>query len=339
MTKLTVNMVSESDITVQGHGVHTAYVEMASALEKRSDIEVIRGEFGKSVDCDVIHFHTVGPKIWSKLRQKGPKKVISAHIVPASFIGSLVLAKYWRFIARWYLGWVYRRADKVLAVSKMVADSLRQELHVPATKIDILHNTVAMSDYVATPDDRQRARQKFGIGTNEFVVFGAGQVQPRKRLDTFVAMANELPHVQFIWAGGIPFKRLGAEYAAMQQLLENVPRNMTITGIIEHNEIKEYLAAADVFCLPAEQENHPMCVLEAAGAGLPIVLRDIPEYDDTFKHDAIRCRDGDFTSAMTRLQNDTAYYRQAQRGAQIIATRFDSGAAADRLVQLYNELV
>ena len=42
-------MVSESDITVQGHGVHTAYVEMAEALEKRKDTKVIRGAFGKIV--------------------------------------------------------------------------------------------------------------------------------------------------------------------------------------------------------------------------------------------------------------------------------------------------
>jgi 1,2-diacylglycerol-3-alpha-glucose alpha-1,2-galactosyltransferase len=31
-------MVSESDVSVQGHGVHTAYIELAEALEKRDDI-------------------------------------------------------------------------------------------------------------------------------------------------------------------------------------------------------------------------------------------------------------------------------------------------------------
>lgn len=45
--KLRVNIVSESEISVQGHGVHTAYEEMASSLEQLKDVEVIRGHFGE----------------------------------------------------------------------------------------------------------------------------------------------------------------------------------------------------------------------------------------------------------------------------------------------------
>lgn len=33
--KLIVNMISESEFTVQGHGVHTAYKEITDALRKR----------------------------------------------------------------------------------------------------------------------------------------------------------------------------------------------------------------------------------------------------------------------------------------------------------------
>ena len=64
--KLRVNMVSESEISVQGHGVHTAYEEMVSSLRKRSDVELITGEFGRQVDCDIVHLHTVGPRLWKK---------------------------------------------------------------------------------------------------------------------------------------------------------------------------------------------------------------------------------------------------------------------------------
>ena len=56
--RLVVNMASESDISVQGHGVHTAYVELATALEAREDVTLVRGRYGERVDCDVYHLHT-----------------------------------------------------------------------------------------------------------------------------------------------------------------------------------------------------------------------------------------------------------------------------------------
>lgn len=337
--KVRVNMVSESDISVQGHGVHTAYDEMASALEKRNDVEVIRGKFGEQISCDVVHLHTFGIYSWRKITQPGVRKVVSAHVVPASLVGSIILAKYWLFAARGYMRWYYNRADKVLAVSGTVAKTLHDELRVPNDKIDVFYNTIDMQQYASTDVQKAAARTKLGIHKNDFVVLGNGQVQPRKRLDVFIKMANELPDVKFIWIGGIPFKRLGADYARMQQLIADAPSNLTITGVIPHEDVFDYYAAANVFCLPAEQENHPMCVLEAAGAGLAIVLRDIPEYDDTFGNDAIRCMDVDFTAAISKLRTNKTFYAQQVEKTKKIAHRFDSSEAAAKLVKIYRQLV
>lgn len=336
---LTVNMVSESDISVQGHGVHTAYDEMASALEARPDVRLIRGDFGHQTPCDVVHLHTIGPRVWRKLFQRGPAKVISAHVVPDSFVGSIILAKYWLPLARIYMRWFYNRADKVLAVSGTVAKVLEQELHVPKQKIETFYNTVDMSRYAVDVTRREAARKKFALSESDFVVLGNGQVQPRKRLDVFVAMAKALPDVKFIWVGGIPFKQLGADYQEMHTLMTNTPPNMQITGVIPHDDVFAYLAAADVFCLPATQENHPMCVLEAAGAGLPIVLRDIPEYDDTFADDALKAKtDEEFVAAIRSLQEPHVRAEWSARSAKI-AARFDSHAAAERLVTLYRAII
>jgi len=340
MTKnLTVNMVSESDISVQGHGVHTSYDEIASALEKRSDITVIRGNFGHQTACDIVHFHTIGPRTWRKLLQRGPKKVVTAHIVPASLVGSIVLAKYWLFAARWYMRWYYNRADKVLAVSGMVAKVLHEELHVPRSKITTMYNTIDMDRYTPTATSKSDARQKLQLDPEAFIVLGNGQVQPRKRLDTFVAMAKDLPDVSFIWVGGIPFKQLGADHRAMEKLMINLPDNMQVTGVIPHDDVKYYMQAADVFCLPADQENHPMCVLEAASAELPILLRDIPEYDDTFGDNALRCRsDEEFIHAIISLR-DAQVRAEWRQKTKKIAQTFDSKQAAIELMALYRSLV
>ena len=196
-----------------------------------------------------------------------------------------------------------------------------------------------MQRFVSTDQQKTAAREKLGIKKDAFVVLGNGQVQPRKRFDIFVTLAQQMPDVSFIWVGGIPFKGLGADHAHMQQMIHDAPDNLLVTGVIPHDDVFDYYRVADAFCLPAEQENHPMCVLEAAGAGLPIILRDIPEYNDTFADDAIRCNDDEFSAAIEKLRSDEVFYKGQQQKTAAIAQRFDSGVAADKLVKLYRQLV
>lgn len=334
MKKLLVNMISESEFTVQAHGVHTAYVEITDALKKRSDLDV---EVNANSPADIVHIQTVGFYSLRKLLSRHGKKVVSAHVVPDSFVGSLRAARWWKPLGAMWLRFFYGRADVVLACSKMVQDELRDHMHLK--NVDLLYNSIDMSRYVPSPDAKKEARAHLGIAPDAFVVIGNGQVQPRKRLDTFVAMANAMPDVEFIWVGGIPFGWLGADFAAMNHLVDHHPANMRFTGVIPLADVKQYYHAADVFVLPAEQENHPMCVLEASGAGLPIVLRDIPEYNDTFKSDAyMATSDQTFIDTVKRLRDDAQYRDEAVAGAHKIAERFDSAASAARLDALYHEL-
>lgn len=336
MKKITLNMISESEFTVQGHGVHTAYVELTNALKRRDDVSVrVNGDIG---DDDVVHIQTLGLYSLKRLLRAPGKKVVSVHVVPDSFVGSIVLAKYWRPIGRAYLKWFYGRADMLFAVSQMVADELVGDMQIPAEKVKLLYNTVDMQQYRRSTKDKAAARRQHEIAKDAFVVVGNGQVQPRKRFDTFVAAAHELPEVQFIWIGGIPFKHLGADYAEMNRLIETAPPNLKVTGVIPLADVRAYLHAADVFFLPAEQENHPMAVLEAAGTGLPIILRDIPQYKDTFARDAELIETNEQAVAtIRRLRDDRAAYDRAAQGAAAIAARFDSAAGAERAMTYYRE--
>lgn len=336
-TRLRVDMISESEFTVQGHGVHTAFVEMTNALKARPDVDVVVNQ-SRPV-AEVMHVQTIGLFSARMLRRAKGKKVISGHVIPASLVGSIKGMSHLQWLARAYMRWFYNKADLVLACSNMVKEEMTGPMGLK-TRVEVLYNTVDMSQYTRTPADKVAARKKLGLDARRFVVVGNGQVQPRKRLDTFFETARALPEVQFIWVGGIPFKHLGAEYGKMQELMNAAPENVTITGVIPHSEVLTYLHAADAFFLPAEQENHPMCVLEAAGAGLPIILRDIHEYDDTFRPDAqfISSTD-DAVAAISKLQTDKAFYKEQHQAAGRIAKRFDSKAGGERLVEYYRSIL
>src|SRR3989304_3896656 len=130
-----VKLISESVFTVKEHGVHTAFLSTKKMLEEQG-IEVVVNSFDKT---DITHIHTVGPySLIHLLRDK--KVVVSAHVVPDSFVGSLIFANYWLPAAKIYLKFFYNKADLVLAVAPKVAEELKS-LGV-RSKIEVFPNPI-----------------------------------------------------------------------------------------------------------------------------------------------------------------------------------------------------
>lgn len=334
--RLRVNMISETTFTVRGHGVHTAFIEMTKGVSALPQLDVIVNKFRKA---DVTHIQTIG--LYSALHlisPRGGKKVVSVHVIPDSLIGSIKGAEKVAGLSKAYLKWFYGKADMLLPVSNETQAALKNDMKLKNPS-QVLFNTVNSVEYITTALDKQAARKKLGIKPDEFMVMGNGQVQPRKRFDTFVAVAKKLPDVKFTWVGGIPFKRLGADYEHMQKLIHDAPSNVTVTGVIELEQVRQYLAAADAFMLPSDQENHPLAMLEAAASGLPIVVRDIPQYDSAFGNNVLRGTDTNFADIIQKLTTDKAYYAEAVKGSRVIAERFDTPKAAQELLAIYTNLV
>ena len=334
MSKLKVVQVSESAFSVQGHGVHTAFVETVRGLGQLGDVEVLQNTFARA---DIRHIHTFGAYGLAQLVFPRGKKVVSAHVVPASLVGSIVGAKRWLAVATRYLRWFYNRADLLIAVS----DETKRELEAMGvrTRIDVIYNMVDTSQYVVTPASKQAARRTYGIAPDAFVVIGNGQVQPRKRVDTFVAMARALPDMTFVWVGGMPFGKIAADSSQMQQLIDTAPANVTFTGVVSLDEVRQYLACGDVFVMTSQQETFGLAIVEAAASGLPVVLRDLPDYDRTFRPDAVMCSEGEFVPAVSRLGSDAAYYQRMKTAATRLAARYDSRVISRQLAAAYQSLL
>lgn len=334
MSAVRVNVISESAFGIQGHGVHTAYLEHIACLEKRDDVEVVTNSRRRS---DVVHIHTVGAYSLGKLLFASGKKVVSAHVIPESFVGSLVGAKFWAPVAKRYLRWFYNRADAVVAVS----DDTKKNLLAMGVKkpVHVVYNSIDTTKYVTSAVLKKKARSELDIVQDAWVVIGAGQVQPRKRIDTFIETASALPKMSFIWVGGMPFGKVAADHTAMSRLMESPPSNVTFSGIVPFEAMRKYYQAADVFFLPSAQETFGLVVVEAAAAGLPVVLRDIPDYGETFKGDVVMADDATFVAELSKLRSDKSYYAKHKVSAAHIAARYDSKAGAEVLTTLYESLL
>jgi 1,2-diacylglycerol-3-alpha-glucose alpha-1,2-galactosyltransferase len=330
---LTVNLFSETVGGTQGHGVHTAFLQTKQALERAGvDVRVNARE-----RCDVTHIETMGFRALAVLLRDRRRAVVTAHIVPASLVGSFMWAPFWLPIGRAWISLFYSQAAEVLAVSPMVFDELeRENLRVP---FRLVPNTVDSEAFRRDPAARAAVRAELGVAENGFVAICVGQVQPRKGVDAFVAAARALPHVTFVWVGGMPFERLTAGFSRMQRLMAEAPPNCRFLGDQPHDLMPRWYSAADCLLFPSGQETFGLTVVEAAAAGLPLVLNDIEAYRALFGDDYIAVADGSYAAWIERLRVDEAFRTRFEQAALRVAHTYDTSRLADRLLPIYRGVV
>lgn len=336
MKKLTVNLVSESEFTVQGHGVHTAYLEMRHILEHQPDVKLMINK-EPMPGTDITHIHTVGLFALRRLISRyGGKKIVSAHIVPDSLVGSLVGAKVWVHAFKYYLRWFYNRADTVIAVSPYTQKELLK-LGVKRP-IVVLPNSIDTAEYKNSPAEKKRCRKELGLDPDKFTVIGNGQIQPRKKFDTFIKVAKQMPDVQFIWIGGIPFKAAGADFAKLSLMIKKAPSNVLITDVIPLEQAQVYMKAGDLMFMPSIQETFGLAIIEGAACDMPVIVRDIHDYDATFGDLVIRSDEAHFVDTIRRYMVDDNLYAAAVAKSHQLATKYDSKAMGKKLMELYRSL-
>ena len=94
-----------------------------------------------------------------------------------------------------------------------------------------------------------------------------------------------------------------------------------------------------MFWLPSEQETFGLVVVEAAAANLPVVLRNIPDYKETFANDVLLVNEETVTDTLQMLRDDSKFYSASRARAKVIAERYDSTANASKVIDIYKQLL
>ena len=178
----------------------------------------------------------------SRIRARGSEIVAVAHMRN----GAMALA---------------RRADRVIAVSRALADELvaggierRQIVVIPPGR-----------DGVAA---RPRAKRDGRI-------LCVANWAPAKGIHTLVAAAARLPDVTLDLVGDAP----DAAYAARVRraiAARGLASRVRVYGSLGASALARRYAAASIFALPSTREGYPLVFVEALAHGLPLVGCDIP---------------------------------------------------------------
>lgn len=177
-------------------------------------------------------------------------------------------------------GWVRRRnlADRkqpvVTSPSRWLADLARSSGTFSGLDIRVIPNPLDLR--IFRPRDREAARSRL-------------EIPQEKKVVAFSALSTRDPrkgwkHLRA--ALGLLGERHGDLLAlvmghSVPEGWESLPMEVRWTGSLADEEtIATYLAAADVFVAPSEQENYPNTIAEALACGIPCVgfrIGGIPE--------------------------------------------------------------
>lgn len=238
-------------------------------------------------------------------------------------------------------GRVLRDAAALQALTgKDAADYAR--LGADPARIQVVPNGVAMPGLPGAADGAA-FRAGLGIPADAPVVAFIGRLHAIKGLDLLVAaMAERMRRDQRVHlvVAGPDEGPLGDLQRLVQE--RGVAARVSFTGHLDAAQRTAALAAADVFALTSRTEGLPLAVLEAAAAGVPLLITDrcnVPEVADydaglVVSPDVAAVRDG-----LDILLDDRAALRRRSANARCMAEElFDLERTVDRLEALYRSV-
>jgi len=102
----------------------------------------------------------------------------------------------------------------------------------------------------------------------------------------------------------------------------------------------EIYAAADLMLFPSYQENCPLAPIEAAASGMPVIFRDIEEYQSLYENPYLKAGSREeFISLTKRMIADEEFYNDGLRISEELLVQFDKDIIRKKLIEIYRELL
>lgn len=295
---------------------------------------------------DVVHVHhpfLSGPLALLYCRPRGIPIVFTNHTrydlyaqaylpVMPDIVGNAALQS--------YLPSFCRACDLVISPSAGMRKVLVQfGVDVP---IQVVPNGVDLKPF-ADPV-QPVTRQELGFQAQDIVLLFVGRLGPEKNLDfllrSFAGATQAYDNLRLILIGAGP-AREDLEDRANRSGIQHAVR---FTGPVAYDQLPRYMAMADAFVTASVTEVHPLTVIEAMAAGLPVVGINSPGVGDTVINDqtGYLVPEEDlamFTAKMIRIAVDTSNRQRMGKQARIEAQKYAIERTSQLLLEQYEQVV
>lgn len=303
------------------------------------------------LEPDVVHAFATKPAVWGRIAARLAGAPVIVGTLPGR--GSLFWAsgprvRALRTVYRGLQAVACRCSDLTVFYNESDAEELTASGVVPPEQAAIVPGSGVPTD-VFDPgrvprSTRRELRRELGAGPDEVVVTMVGRVIRTKGVLEFAEAARRLAREN----APARFVLVGPDDPRSVDRLDREERRRLEESVLwlgERSDVRDLLAASDVFVLPSYGEGIPRVVMEAASMALPVVATRVPGCRDVVEDGAsgllVPARDaGALAEAVRRLVADPAVRRRlGQAGRRTAVERFDTRAIVEMTASHYRRLM
>ncbi|MBK7896361.1 MAG: glycosyltransferase [Anaerolineaceae bacterium] len=229
-------------------------------------------------------------------------------------------------------------ADLVITPSASVRDVML-EFGV-RRPIEVIENGVDLKPF--HQPTAPLSKTDLGVLETAVLVTYVGRLSPEKDVDIlleqFAIAKDVVPNLHLMIIGK------GASQPELQNLANElgIASSVLFTGAVSYENVANYLAAADLFATASVTEVHPLTVIEAMAAGLPVVAISSPGIVDTVESGRSGLLTtkpaGGLAAALVGLASNPERLQHMSQAARSDSVRFDIHNTIERTIALYERL-
>lgn len=240
-------------------------------------------------------------------------------------------------LLRAYMPAFCEAVNLVISPSPGVEKILRQlEVESP---IEIVPNGVELARFFRA---EPLPRSDYGFDENDTLLIYTGRLGPEKNLEfllkAFAGVSQAIESVRLLLLGDGPLKEELKELARDLQITSSVQ----FTGLIPYDKLPGYLAMCDAFVTASVTEVHPLSVIEAMAACLPVMGIHSPGVGDTVQDGVTGFLATEdlpaFTAKLTRLCLQKGLRQKMGRAARKASNRYAIERTIEMMQKYYQRL-
>jgi glycosyltransferase involved in cell wall biosynthesis len=228
--------------------------------------------------------------------------------------------------------------DAVFAVSEQVRRHSIEVDRIDPARVQTIYNGLNLENWNTAPRPAK--------AQGEFLVTTVGNIRRVKGHDVFIkaaaAIVPHFPKVSFSIAGDVLEPAYFTELQTLVRDLDLSDRFRFDGGV---TDLRQHLAAADIFVLPSRSEGFSNAIVEAMAASLPVVATNVggnaEAVNDGISGFLVPSEDpGALSAAILRLLSDPSQAgAMGAAGRSLVAERFTVEAMMNRTASAYSNLL
>jgi|GEM_PF-883929 len=284
---------------------------------------------------DVVHTHLPRPHLagyFAKFMSPSTPWVASVHNVYGnSWSGDWTLPLF---------SVVWKKPDRVIAISRAVKDWLVESRGIPAEKISVVYYGIDQSTF-ANGNGHGAGSE---VANGQVVIGSIGRLEHRKGHDILIRAMPEVVakvgNAKLLIAGHDPWQYAGTLNSIIKEL--GLEENVELVGF--QSDVPAFLNSLDIFAFASRAEGFGQVLAEAMASGKPVVASDISPINEVIKDGETGLlaepNAEDFARKLVTVAMDReAMHRMGKAGIERVKTVFEPGRMARETLDIYESVL